>query len=258
MEQQKLQLKRISALYVVSRMIIFFLVISILVTFFYSPVKDRLDLRKLNAKYSAEVAEINVELANKKKEVADLEVHSQELQAQIDIQSKTIKEFNDSLVANLDTLNSFKEKYSAALNFSSTQDFGLNELLFTYEVCKEYSVPIEIMLAIFEKESGFYSLAKNKTSTATGYGQLIDSTAKSIYEKFLNLGTYDMSRHRELCCDKELNIRLACRLMKYNIDSYKTNWKAVERYYGHSDQSLCYSYASDINKRMSKYGSSLK
>jgi hypothetical protein len=151
-----------------------------------------------------------------------------------------------------------RTKYSAALEFSPKQDFGLNELLFLSNTCKEYNVPIEIMLAIYEKESGFYSLAKNTTSTATGYGQLIDSTAKSIYENFLKLGTYDKSRHRELCVDKQLNIKLSVRLMRYNIDSYGTYWKAVEQYYGNANKSLCYEYASDINKRMSKYGSSLQ
>ena len=256
--EQKTQLKQISVLYVASRLFIVLCVVNILIAFFYSPVKDRLDLRKLNAKYSAEVAELNAETVNKKKEVADLDVQVIELQTQIDGQQKTIKEFNDNLVDNLDTLTTLKTKYSKALNFSPNQDFGLVELLFLHNTCKEYNVPIEIMLAIYEKESGFYSLAKNKTSTATGYGQLIDSTAKSMYENFLKLGTYDMSRHRELCTDKELNIRLSVRLIKYNLDNYGSKWKAVERYYGHPDQSLCYAYAKDINKRMSKYGSSLK
>ena len=258
MEQQSLQFKHISVLYVTSRLFITLFVMGILIAFFYSPVKDRLDLRKLNAKYSAQVAELNVQVANKKKEVADLETLRQELQTQIDKQNESIIEFNNNLVNNLDLLNSLKTKYSMALEFSPTQDFGLNELLFLYNTCNEYKVPIEIMLAIYEKESGFYSLAKNTTSTATGYGQLIDSTAKSIYEKFLNLGSYDISRHRELCIDKQLNIKLSVRLMKYNIDSYKSHWKAVERYYGHSDQSLCYTYAKDVSRRMSKYGSSLK
>lgn len=232
--------------------------INILIAFFYSPIKDRLDLRKLNVEYTAEVAELNVKAANKKKEVADLDIQIKELQTQLDAQKKSVYEFNSNLLNNLDTVVMLRDKYSSALNFSPSQDFGLNELLFLYNTCKEYNVPIEIMLAIYEKESGFYSLAKNKTSTATGYGQLIDSTAKSIYEKYLQLGTYDKSRHRELCVDKELNIRLSVRLMKYNIDTYSSNWKAVERYYGHPDQSLCYGYAKDINKRMSKYGSSLK
>ena len=64
---------------------------------------------------------------------------------------------------NLEELNFLKEKYSASLEFSPKQDFGLKELLFLYETCNEYGVPIEIMLAIYEKESGFNSLAKNKT-----------------------------------------------------------------------------------------------
>lgn len=252
------ELKHISVLYVGSRLFVTLFVISILIAFFYSPVKDGLEFRKLNAMYSAEIEEMNVELANKKKEAADLEVLVQDLQTQVDDNSKSINESNLLLINNLDTLNLLKSKYSAALQYSPKQDFGLTELLFLYETCNEFNVPIEIMLAIYEKESSFYSLAKNKSSTATGYGQLIESTAKSIYEKYLKLGTYNTSKHRELCSNKELNIKLSVRLMKYNIDSYGTNWKAVERYYGHSDQSLCYAYASDINKRMRKYGSSLK
>jgi hypothetical protein len=233
-------------------------VISIIITFFYSPIKDRLEFRKLNARYSTQIEYLNVDLANKKKEVADLEALIQDLELQVNDKHKLISEANSFLINNLDVLNTLKSKYSAALEFSPTQDFGLNELLFLYNTCNEYNVPIEVMLAIYEKESRFYSLAKNKTSTATGYGQLIDSTAKSIYENFLKLGTYDISKHRELCCDKELNIKLSVRLMRYNIDSCGTIRKAVESYFGHSDMSLRYLYANDINKRMSKYGSSLK
>lgn len=258
MIEQHKQLKHISVLYVASRLFITLFVVSILITFIHSPVKDRVKLRKLNEEYSVQLADLDVKLANKKKEVLELEIRSNELQTQIDSQTNSIAEFNDGLIDKLDTFIMLKTKYSAALEFSSTQDFTINELLFLYNTCNEYNVPIEIMLAIYEKESGFYSLAKNKTSTATGYGQLIDSTAKSIYENYLKLGYYDKSKHRELCVDKKLNIQLSVRLMKYNIDSYGTYWKAVERYYGHPNQSLCYEYAKDINKRMGKYGSSLK
>ena len=134
----------------------------------------------------------------------------------------------------------------------------MKELLYLDSICQEYGISTAVMLAIYEKESTFYSLAKNPTSGATGYGQLIASTAKSIYERYLKEGTYDTFKHYQLASNKELNIRLSCRLMKYNLDSYGNYWTAVERYFGHRDAGKRYAYAADINNKMSKYGESLK
>ncbi len=55
------------------------------------------------------------------------------------------------------------------------------EFLSTYgsyldSVCKQVNIPQNVMLALFRKESGFNSNAKNPNGTAHGFGQIIDST----------------------------------------------------------------------------------
>lgn len=55
------------------------------------------------------------------------------------------------------------------------------EFLSTYgsyldQVCKQVGIPQNVMLALFRKESGFNSNAKNASGSAYGFGQIIDST----------------------------------------------------------------------------------
>lgn len=55
------------------------------------------------------------------------------------------------------------------------------EFLSTYgpyldSVCKQVNIPQDVMLALFKKESGFNSNAKNPNGSAHGFGQIIDST----------------------------------------------------------------------------------
>ena len=250
----------ISGLYMISRLTVLVLTAIIMLSFLYSPIRDRIELKKLNSSYQMQVADLRIAVSNLEKEKLELEETKTILLNDISSYEQTLKTYNDTLVNNLNEILNLKEKYSYAITYSEKNpkaDFGLKELVFLNNLCKDYGIPIEVMLAIYEKESSFCSFAKNKTSTATGYGQLINSTAKSMYEKFLKLGTYDINNHRVLACDKELNMKLSCRLIKYNIDSYGTLRKAVERYYGHPDQSLCVSYANDISKKMKNYGSSL-
>lgn len=251
----------ISGLYLTSRLVVIVLTTVVMLSFLYSPIRDRLELRKINSSYQNQIADLKVTVANLEKEKLELEETSGILSNNITDYQETVKSFNQEFIDKIDEISKLKEKYSYAITYSEKNpnaDFGIKELVFLNDICKEYGIPIELMLAIYEKESSFCSYAKNSQSTATGYGQLINSTAKSMYEKYLNLGTYDMSKHRELACNKELNIRLSCRLIKYNIDSYNSLWTAVERYYGHPDQSLCTAYARDISSKMKYYGSSLK
>ena len=81
--ETKSELKQVSTLYTISRLIITLFVVSMLITFSYSPVKNIVNFKKLQTEYSAELAELNATIANKEKEVADLEVLSQELLLQI-------------------------------------------------------------------------------------------------------------------------------------------------------------------------------
>lgn len=232
-----------------------------MLSFLYSPILDRLDLKKLNHVHKVEVEDLKITIENLEKEKLDLQETNAILLSDISSHEETISSYNETLLNNIDEISNLKDRYSYAITYSAKNanaDFGIKELIFLDNLCKEYEIPIEIMLAIYEKESSFYSLAKNTTSTATGYGQLINSTARSMYENYLNLGAYDISNHRSIACDKELNIRLSCRLMKYNIDSYGSLWTAVERYYGHPNQSLCAAYARDISRMMGNYGSSLR
>lgn len=250
--------KSISALYKQIRFITFIFLINISFCFFYTPIRSRIETKKISDSYRITINELESEVSYLEKEKLEIEQEKEILTNEVNEMRQEARTINSDMETNLDTYIELRDKYSNTINYNNpNSDFGLNELVYLNDVCNEYNVPISIMLAIFEKESGFRSTAKNSSSTATGYGQLINTTAQSMYERFLKLGIYDISNHRTLACDKKLNILMATRLMKYNLDMYCTKWKAVERYYGSGDEAANYAYASDINSRMNKYGGSL-
>lgn len=263
----KREIQTISGLYFISRITIITLILIISFSYLYSPIRERIHFRNMNKNLETRIANLQIEVDILEKEKLELNNEKQELVDEKNLLAQEIKnfekekaDFQNNLINSIDHISKLKSKYNYALTYSKKfpkADFGINELVYLDNVCNEYNVPIELMLAIYEKESQFYSLAKNKTSTATGYGQLIDSTAKSVYEKMLNFGTYDINNHRTIACDKKLNILMSCRLMKYNIDSYKTHRAAVEHYYGSKDDAANKAYANSISSLMSHYGSSL-
>lgn len=252
------KLKNGSALIVLIRLITFIILISLCLAFTYSPIRDRLSLKKNNAEYAKQLAILKVDVTTLEMEKLEIEQEKELLVGEVESVRKEINTLNDDIANNLDKYIELKNRYGYAIYYDSDKaDFGLAELIYLNSVCEEYKVPIAMMLAIFEKESGFCSTAKNPSSTATGYGQLLNTTAQSVYEKFLGLGTYDIANHRTVACDKKLNILMATRLIKYNIDTYGSYWKAAERYYGSKSEANNYAYAKDIDKRMKNYGASL-
>ena len=111
---------------------------------------------------------------------------------------------------------------------------------------------MEIMLSIICTESGFRSYAKASTSSASGYCQIIKSTAKWIYEDKLQYGTYDADNHVSIMTSNwKLNIEISCRLM-YSLyyNNGKTWENAVKRYYGSTSASENEKYLNKVNSNM--------
>jgi hypothetical protein len=150
---------------------------------------------------------------------------------------------------------SLEEKYSSVFAWQVYGgDFGVEHLYFLNEQCEKYDIPMELMLAIICTESGFRSNAKASTSSASGYCQIIKSTAKWIYEDKLHYGTYDVNNHREIMCTNwKLNIEISCRLMKCLYANNSQSWeKAVKKYYGSTSESANSTYLNKVNSNMSE------
>ena len=132
-------------------------------------------------------------------------------------------------------------------------DFGMEQLIFLNEQCVKYEIPVEIMLALICTESSFRSDARASTSSASGYCQIIRSTAQWIYEDKLGYGTYDIYNHEAIMTTNwRLNIEIACRLIYCLYWNSDQSWDiAIQKYYGGSEQA-CLIYLNTVNKNMSE------
>lgn len=83
-----------------------------------------------------------------------------------------------------------------------------------------YGVDIPIALCIIEKESGFYSAAKNKSSSAAGLGQDIISTFNSTA---IRMGHPEWNYHEHVF-NAEINAQLNMWLMAQDGVTHWVVW----------------------------------
>lgn len=222
---------------------------------FITPITKIYSLNNDANALTIQIAELQKQKEELESEISQMEKINNDLTIEANNSQSTIIETQNKIVDNLDNIANLKNKYLYLFEYRKTHpnaDFGINELIHLNDVCTEKNVPVALMLALYEHESGFNSLAKNPSSTATGYGQLINTTARSMYNR-LSRGNYDIANHRSVATNKNLNIDLSVELMHYNLVNYKTIEGALNAYYGHPDPNELSRYTNDIINRMSKY-----
>lgn len=131
-------------------------------------------------------------------------------------------------------------------------DFRKEQLFFLKEQCDKYGIPMELMLSLICTESSFRSDAKAETSTASGYCQIIKSTAEWIYEDKLHYGEYDVENHREIMTTNwKLNIEISCRLISCLYYNNAQSWTdAIKKYYGSTNDVDNIIYLNKVNHNM--------
>lgn len=146
-------------------------------------------------------------------------------------------------------------KYAAVYEWQKwydDQDFGSEQMLYLYECCQTYDIPMEFMLALIATESSFRSGAQASTSSATGYCQVTKGTAEWVYEDLLRRGTYDIDNHRELMKNWKLNMDISTKLVSWLYNRWGSYEMAAQRYYGSTDSVANAAYADRIDARMTE------
>jgi hypothetical protein len=132
-------------------------------------------------------------------------------------------------------------------------DFGIEQLYFLKDQCDKYDIPMEIMLSLICTESSFRSDAKAKTTSASGYCQIIKSTAEWIYEDKLRYGEYDVNNHVTIMTTNwKLNIEISCRLMHCLYHSNGKSWETAVKYYFSKTDSGNITYLNTVNAHMNE------
>lgn len=180
------------------------------------------------------------------------EVVKENLMQEIRLRENVIGTLNseiDKMVANVDYIAS---KYHYVLEHVTTKavknPITYSHLVKLDELCKEKDINPHMVLGLYNLESGFNYRAKNTKSTATGLGQFLAGTGKSIYDKFLNYDlVYD---HATMASDPVINIELTVNYLSYLIDYHNGDVeKALVSYNGGE---LGLEYVNRINSYMIK------
>jgi len=111
----------------------------------------------------------------------------------------------------------------APLNKGVTLDL----IAYNDQLCKEKNVNPHLVWAIINHESRFNAKACNPETDARGFGQFIPSTAKSVYENMLKLGSYT----HDLAYDPYISIQLIVEYLR-DINTRQTNNVDVLNEYG--------------------------
>lgn len=143
--------------------------------------------------------------------------------------------YNDVLSAGNklnETTASIYNEYKYVLEYPSS-DFTLNDITMVLGLCNKYygnnkNFP-HLWFSLVQLESSYCSSIKMpKTSTARGWGQVLDRTGQWLYEDELKLGKYN---HATMGSNKQINATMSIYYLSKLINQYGVH-KALISYNG--------------------------
>lgn len=145
-------------------------------------------------------------------------------------QSEKIIAQNKDLVKKVNLYD--KYKYVLIDSAGNRTDITTEQLELGVKLMEKEGIDPDMLFSIIMIESRGHSQAANKSSTAKGYCQLIDSTALAMWKKLGN----DASQynHSTMALNGDLNIKMGCELIATLMDQYDGNVeRALNSYSGY-------------------------
>lgn len=135
-----------------------------------------------------------------------------------------LKENNDNLkvkVKVLEEIQAVKVNYSYILEDGTKPGMTFEHLKFGIEQMAKRKIDPHLLYGVVMLESRADEKAINGKSTARGYGQFLDSTAKWVYEVKLNKGknTYN----HDMAFDGKTNLEMSAEYLAYLMEKNKGN-----------------------------------
>lgn len=128
-------------------------------------------------------------------------------------------------------------------------DMNKDHLLTLIDLSYQYEIDPDLVLAIIYTESRFDPNAKNKKSSATGYGQLIESTACSVAKQIPEIKEYE---HKKDAYNPYINLHITIKYIDNCLNASGGDVKkALRRYRGVEDDKYfnkVLSFRNDIKK----------
>lgn len=144
---------------------------------------------------------------------------------------------NDNIMPKiLESINYWREFYNYQKIIELYDHIPMDDdhIVYLVNCCYEYSVDPDLILAVIWTESQFNPKAKNKHSSARGYGQFIKSTANSIANAIPEIKDY---KHHIDAHNPYISIKMTIHYLSECLNRHGGNInKALQRYRGCNDQ----------------------
>ena len=214
------------------------------------------------SRYKAQIEKADKELA----EAAQIKEDDQKLaeklntvvanMVDLDMQNASLIASNEEYYNQLQVFQNRQklyDKYSWALynKQGERNDITFDQLKTGEDILLKAGLDPDILWGFVITESGGDENAKNPNSTATGHGQVLASTGKSVYEKIMGNGPG--SFNSSMLLDGDVNIRITSEYLAYLKENSSSIYEVVDKYAGEHNEA----YYRKLDETLKKGGTSL-
>lgn len=143
------------------------------------------------------------------------------------------------------------DKYKYALYYEGERtDITYDQLKTGVTIMENNGLDPNLLFAVIMVESKGKENAKNDSSTASGFGQILTSTGKDVYEDYMNKGKFS----NDLLMDGTTNIEITANYLNQLIENNGTLTEALYKYRGKTDKY----WINAVDEYMHEGGSSIE
>lgn len=145
------------------------------------------------------------------------------------------------------------DNYKYALYYEGERtDITFDQLKTGVEIMEKNGIDPNVLFSVIMVESKGKENAKNDSSTATGFGQLLISTAEETYENYMNKGsgTFDPA----ILTDGTSNIEITANYINQLLENNGTLTQALYKYRGENNKY----WLNEVDSYMHEGGTSLE
>lgn len=212
--------------------------------------KDQIERSKDIMVEAEKVAEYNQELETRMNNlVTDMK--------EMDLQNASLIASNQAYYDELEAFRARQklyDKYEFALynNRGTRNDITFDQLKTCDKLLAKNGIDPRLLFGLTSAESGGDEDAKNPNSTATGHGQILESTGRSVYEKIM--GNPKGSFKYSMLLDGDVNLRIASEYLIYLKNRSSSVYEIIDKYAGGKSQA----YYDKLDSYLKKGGTSLE
>ena len=176
--------------------------------------------------------------------------------SELDMQNATLIQSNEDYYQQLQAFQNRQElydKYSYALynQLGERNDITFEQLKTGEDIMIAGKMDPNILWGFICAESDGNEKAKNPSSTAAGYGQILASTGRNVYENIMGNGKGTFTS--DMLLDGDINITIASNYLVYLRNTSSDIYEVIDKYAGEHNEG----YYKKLDRVLQKGGTSL-